>query len=233
MDEGFLPTVLTNSSAPGTNTLRTGILTEPAFKNILKALEKRDHATLLNEGEVTTLSGRQAQIQIVDIKTVLNDVTATVTNKATTYDYKTTEMPFGSTLDVTPYVCADGYTIQLTVTPVVTEFLGYEDPKDYVKYDEKLKRVQFPLPKYRSRQATTSAIVWDAQTLVLGNLGDESVVAEPSGATLRQPFGDKKKKRLVVFVTPTIIDPSGNRVHSDAVSKDYYDDPRQSRSGGQ
>ena len=36
-------------------------------------------------------------------------------------------MPFGTTLDVIPYVASDGYTIHLTVIPKITEFLGYEE----------------------------------------------------------------------------------------------------------
>jgi hypothetical protein len=38
--------------------------------------------------------------------------------------YVTETMPFGSALDVTPYVSADGHTIQMTLIPKVTEFLG-------------------------------------------------------------------------------------------------------------
>jgi hypothetical protein len=68
--------------------------------------------------------------------------------------------------------------------------------------------------------------------MVLGNLTDETVVSAPDGTKLRQPFSDKRKKQLLIFITPVITDPSGNRVHNEAVSKDYYDDPRP-RQGGQ
>jgi hypothetical protein len=33
-------------------------------------------------------------------------------------------IPFGQTLDVIPFVSADGYTIQLNIVPTFTEFLG-------------------------------------------------------------------------------------------------------------
>ena len=39
-----------------------------------------------------------------------------------------TTIPLGPVLDVIPYVCADGYTIQMTIIPTYTEFLGYDDP---------------------------------------------------------------------------------------------------------
>lgn len=214
IDPAMLASVFTNYSPAGTNTVM-GILTEPAMKAMLKSLTAKDTKALINEGEVTTLSGRQANFQIVDVQTVVSGLTASVTNNSTRYDYQMTNMTFGSTLDVVPYVGADGYTIQLTVTPKITEFLSYENPKEYVKYDEKLKHAQLPLLKYRNRQMTTSAIVWDGQTLVLGNLSDEEIIAKPDGSTIRQTSSNKKKKKLIILITPTIIDPSGNRLHNE------------------
>jgi beta-lactamase regulating signal transducer with metallopeptidase domain/type II secretory pathway component GspD/PulD (secretin) len=221
-DDDFLMELFGNGvDGVSTNFGWTGILTEPKFKAILKSLQNREHATLLEEGEVTTLSGRQANFQVMDVKTILTAINATETNKVVTYSYGMTNNPYGTTLDIVPVVNADGYTIHMTVVPTVTEFLGYENPKDYVKYDKNLKNAKLPLPKSRVRQMSTSANVWDGQTLVLGNLSDESVVTEPNGAKLVQPIKNKKKKQLVVFITPVIIDPTGNRVHS----KDYYDGP--------
>ena len=204
----------------------TGILTDPQFKVVLRALEKRDGATLLSEGEVTTLSGRPANFRVLDIKALATEFKTTVGTNGTSYGYEVTNMPFGTTLDVAPYVCADGYTIQMTVTPTVTEFLGYDNPKDYVKYDENLKHGKLPLPKTRIRQMTTSVTVWDGQTLVLGNLNDETIVSGPNGAKLRQSSNPPSKKQLLIFITPTIIDQAGNRVHNEPVSKDYYDSPQ-------
>src|SRR5690606_1343484 len=57
-------------SAPAVATF-TVILTDPQFRVVLKALEQRDGADLLNQGEVTTLSGRQAQIQVVDLRYIV------------------------------------------------------------------------------------------------------------------------------------------------------------------
>jgi type II secretory pathway component GspD/PulD (secretin) len=229
--EALLTTGLRSTS--GTNAealpLLTGILADPQFRVVLHALEKRDGANLLNEGQVTTLSGRQASFQVIDVKTVVSGLKANITNNAAHYTYETTDVPFGTTLDVVSYVMGDGYTIQMTVTPTITEFLGYENPKDYVKYDANLKNVKLPLPKSRVRQTTTTATVWDGQTLVLGNLSDETVVSAPDGTKLRQPSSGTKKKLLLIFITPTIIDQAGNRVHNEP--KDYYDDPPR-RGGG-
>ena len=209
---------LTNSSN-NTNAW-TGILSRDQFARVLQALEKGKGAKLLDEGEVTTLSGRQANFQIVDIKTLVTGFNTTVTTNSTVYGYKMDSQPFGSTLDVVPNVDASGETISMTVIPCITEFLGYEDPKALSKYDENLKHAQLPLPKSRVRKTTTAATIHDGQTMVIGNLSDQWVVTGPDGM-VSQPYIDKKKKQLLVFITATIIDPTGKPLHS----RDYYDNP--------
>src|SRR5688572_18304270 len=49
----------------------TGILTDPQFRVVLHALEQRDGADLLSAPKVTTLSGRQTQIQVVDVRSIV------------------------------------------------------------------------------------------------------------------------------------------------------------------
>jgi general secretion pathway protein D len=85
---------------------------------------------------------------------------------------------------------------------------------------------QLPLPHFRVRQVTTSAIVWDGQTVVLGGLISEDVTKLKDkvpvlgdlplvGRLFRSEASHSEKKNLVIFVTPTIIDPAGNRFHSE------------------
>ena len=136
-------------------------------------------------------------------------------------------IPFGQTLDVIPYVSADGYTIQMHVLPSFTEFLGYdtEAARQFRTVVPNLPVQDTPLPRFRIRQVATSAIVWDGQTVVLGGLIAESVRKTREkvpvlgdipflGRLFRSEAADSTKKNLVIFVTPTIIDPAGNRVHS-------------------
>ena len=153
-----------------------------------------------------------------------------------TVGYPTTILPFGPTLDVVPYVSADGYTIQLTIIPSITEFLGYDDPGAFVPQAQSVSggqggaavplRAQLPLPHFRLRQVTTSAIVWDGQTVVLGGLITEDVTKLKDkipmlgdlpllGRFFRSESSATKKKNLMIFVTPTIIDPAGNRAHTE------------------
>ena len=136
-------------------------------------------------------------------------------------------IPFGQTLDVIPYVSADGYTIQMHIMPTFTEFLGYDTDaaRQFRTVVPGVPVQDTPLPRFRVRQVATSAIVWDGQTVVLGGLIAESVRKSREkvpvlgdipflGRLFRSESADSTKKNLVIFVTPTIIDPAGNRVHS-------------------
>src|SRR6185369_12614188 len=116
----------------------------------------------------------------------------------------TEKVEVGPILDVVPYVLSDGYTINLTVIPSLTEFLGYDKPP----YPNAVHvAVPVVLPKFRTRQIVTTLNVWDGQTVVLGNFLNDG--KEVTG----QPSVDDKE--LLVFITVTIIDPAGNRVHAD------------------
>lgn len=124
----------------------------------------------------------------------------------------------------------------MTLIPTITEFLGYDDPGQFVPQAQSVSggqggaaiplRAQLPLPHFRLRQVTTSAIVWDGQTVVLGGLITEDVTKYKDkvpvigdlplvGRLFRSESSATRKKNLMIFVTPTIIDPAGNRYHSD------------------
>jgi general secretion pathway protein D len=239
-----------NINAPAIGSI-TGILTDPQFRVVMRALQQRDGVDLLNEASVTTLSGRQTQIQVVDLQTIVSGVSLNQTSGGggggfggatapgaigSQINYPLSTIPVGPTLDVVPYVSADGFTIQMTIIPTITEFLGYDDPGEFVPQAQSVSggsggaalpiTAVLPLPHFRVRQVTTSAIVWDGQTVVLGGLITENVTKYKDqipvlgdlplvGRLFRSESSQTQKKNLVVFVTPTIIDPAGNRYHSD------------------
>jgi len=139
-------------------------------------------------------------------------------------------LPLGPTLDVIPYVSADEYSVQMTIIPTVTEFLGYDDPGKFVVQTQvgggTPLTAQLPLPHFRLREVVTSVTVWDAQTVVMGGLITDSVSKTKDkvpllgdmplvGRFFRSESSQKSKKNLMIFVTPTIINPDGTRYHSD------------------
>ena len=190
----------------------SGILRDPQFRMVTKALQQRNGTEILSQPEVTVTSGRQAQVKTVTIQRVVTGINEraltppgiTITNADESPLYVTESKDFGQSLDVIPSVLADGYTIALTVIPTMTEFLGYAEGQTnrvavYVNGEKKW--VTPPRPNIRQRQMSTSVQVWDGQTVVLGGLVSESVNTT------------SKKKSLLVFITPTLIDPAGNRLH--------------------
>jgi type II secretory pathway component GspD/PulD (secretin) len=186
----------------------TGILTPTQFQTMLKALEQRKSAELLSAPEVTTLSGRQAQIKVVDVRYV-------VTGLQTNQEPGAAPLPIsepievGPVLDVIPTVNPDGRSICLTVIPTIREFLGYDEDGERFKSGSSVS--PYPLPKFRLRQVTTSATLWDGQTLVLSTGAIDDTVKTRNGPLVTTK---KVRKNLLVFVTPTIIDPAGNPVHT-------------------
>jgi general secretion pathway protein D len=137
------------------------------------------------------------------------------------------QIPFGPVLDVIPYVSADGYSIEMSIVPTLTEFLGYDTEGATVfQTIVGTQPVQpTPLPRFRVRQVVTSANVWDGQTIVLGGLIAENVTKSKDkvpvlgdiplvGRLFRSERSTSEKRNLVVFVTPKLIDPAGNRIHT-------------------
>jgi|SRR5665213_88518 len=133
----------------------------------------------------------------------------------------------GPILDVVPYVLSDGYTINLALIPSDTEFGGY-DNLVLPQVAGNLNVVELPtvLPKFTVRQVVTTVNVWDNQTVVLGGLITSSVQSTKDkvpllgdlplfGRFFQSQSKTTTKDDLMIFVTATIVDPAGNRVHSD------------------
>ena len=69
LTSGLRQSVGKNPSIPTLGTV-TGILTDPQFRLIIRAIEQRDGVDLLSAPKVTTLSGRQTQITVTDLKSI-------------------------------------------------------------------------------------------------------------------------------------------------------------------
>jgi general secretion pathway protein D len=123
----------------------------------------------------------------------------------------------------------------MTLLPTLKEFLGYDDPGQFVAQVQGASSTggaqsaltqPTPLPKFRLRQVATTAMVWDGQTIVLGGLISEKVQKQKDkvpvlgdlpffGRFFRSESNTSSKKNLVIFVTPRLIDPAGNPLHSE------------------
>ena len=120
----------------------------------------------------------------------------------------------GPTIDVVPYVNADGVTIQMTVLPTVREFLSYDDPGLFALSGQMEIVDSVPLPKFRGRQIATMVQVFDGQTLVLGaGTARHMEKKQMPDGKITTTYTDKD---LFFFITPRIIDAAGNPVDSEA-----------------
>jgi len=82
------------------------------------------------------------------------------------------------------------------------------------------------LPHFTVREVVTTVNIWDNQTVVLGGLISSTINSTKDkvpflgdlplvGRLFQSQSKVTEKKNLMIFVTATIVDPAGNRVHSD------------------
>jgi type II secretory pathway component GspD/PulD (secretin) len=215
------------------DTNRAKILEDSQARLALKRLKENNRSDFLSDFSVTTLSDRQAQIAATDLQTVATDINPQALRPpgipASPKDengiYLTTGKPIGQSIDLLPHVAADGYVIRLAVTPTIVEFLGYDEPTNSltVYTDGKPQTASTPRPRFHVSQLTNSADIWDGDTLVLGDLISEAVTrAKDDGVPMRAAIPvnagqirseSTEKRHVLVFITPTLIDPAGNRLH--------------------
>ncbi|HIE11795.1 MAG TPA: hypothetical protein EYP62_09285 [Kiritimatiellae bacterium] len=215
------------------------ILTNPEVRMILHALSQRGAADLLSAPRVTTRSGVNAQIQVVreiiyptefevTQPTIQSEGNLVTPPTVTPGGFETRET--GVILNVTPTVGPDGYTIDLTLVPEVSELVGWIQYGSEVTLpigDEGGDRTfvfNIPQPIFSSRSVTTSIVLWDGQTVVMGGLIREDVVKVrdkvpllgdiPLLGRLFRSEGERSQKRnLLIFVTARLVDPAGNPIH--------------------
>jgi type II secretory pathway component GspD/PulD (secretin) len=183
-------------------------------------MQERAGFDLLAEQNVTTLSGRQAQMQNADIQSIvkLNPQALVPPGIVSSNLYTSTPMAFGPVLSITPAVATDGSRMSLSITAQVTEFLGNDAALTGelvpIYVDGKTQTVNPPLPRIRIRELHTDSTIEDGQTVVLSKLSDTMIKYDKNGKAVTEP--NKGKKDLFVFVTATLIDPAGNPIHSAA-----------------
>ena len=209
-------------------------LTPAQARKHLQRWKFLDGAKFVSETQITTLSGRQCQVQVenfMDVVAPTNSVTGN--SNASGPSSITNRVAIGPILDVIPNVDANGFAVQLAMITSLNEFLGYDDAGPFVPPQVAGERGHFPAvvravptAHFRLRQATNSVTLWDGQTAVLGGpisediktlihkvpvLGDIPLV----GRLFRSETRQTTRSHLVIVVTPTLIDPAGNRYHKD------------------
>jgi Flp pilus assembly secretin CpaC len=213
----------------GASTSFTGIMTESQFRVALRTLESTPGVEELAEPEVTTSSGRQTEMRATEIITVITNFVFAENSGAQSNSItpQTTRVETGPILDATTSILPDSYTIDLRTTASRTEFLGYDKTTNTaVAYNKAGEKINLPTisPSFGIRKASAQVKLLDGQTVVLGGLkelfydGGKEVSAEPDYFLKTKRPGDHPdggNTELLVFITVTLVDSAGNRIHSD------------------
>ncbi|KPK41302.1 MAG: hypothetical protein AMJ78_05835 [Omnitrophica WOR_2 bacterium SM23_29] len=188
----------------------------------VKALEEEGKANLLSSPTVTTLSGQMANIQLANILPYASDVERTNVGTAATpifvEKYKVSERTTGITLEVTPKVAGESKIITMDIHPEVSVLIKQIAVSSAVDFPE---RLGYPVVDTRTTQ--TSVVIRSGETVVIGGLirEDESVTNRKVpilgnlpliGNLFRSKLVDRTKKNLVIFLTATIVDSTGEPV---------------------
>ncbi len=233
-----------------------GVFTDPQFQVVIRALAQKKGVDLMSAPSVTMKPGAQrATIEVVrefiypteyeppqipqQIGATGGASTAIGSSSASSYPV-TPATPggwemrrVGVVMEVDAVLGGDGYTIDLTLAPEVTEFEGFinygspiqsaatdalGNPTVVVLTDNRIEQ-----PVFSTRKVNTSVTLWDGQTVAMGGLiredvqdvedkvpilGDIPIV----GRLFQSKAEDHFKRNLMIFVTAKLIDPSGQEV---------------------
>jgi general secretion pathway protein D len=214
----------------------------PNFQATIDAIDRKGGANLLQAPRVTTLSGEQAQILVTrefiypssftDPQVVAGTATAGGSGGSafvgpSPSEFTTREV--GVVLNVRPTVGDDEYTVSMTLTPEVVDFEGFIQYGGVasISTGTGASTILFsiPQPLFAKRTVSTSVVCWDGQTVVLGGLisEDEKKIDDRVpilgdlplvGRLFQSKAVNNNKRNLMIFVTPTIVDPAGQPIRS-------------------
>ncbi len=227
------------SAGPGTETgvgeiaqprglfLKYSKLTPIQFEAVLQAFEQTGDANELSAPKITVINNYEASIDIstslpyistFDIDTETIEIDHNDFKLSTAVPGDTEERKVGVMLTVTPGIGADRRTINLTLIPEVTELAGW------IEYgSSSVAGFTIIQPIFDVRYITTNVDVNDGDTLVLGGLVRsnemEKEVCVPFfgripvvGNLFRRKNISTDKRELLIFITATIVEPSGQRL---------------------
>jgi beta-lactamase regulating signal transducer with metallopeptidase domain len=141
---------------------------------LIDRFEQTHNVDLLSAPVITTVSGRQAEVAITEVRSIVvgpKAQTSGGTNQSGA-QYESVPFPVGTMIDLVPRRIGD--EVELSVLARYSEFLGYDEPKKG-KNVGGVKAVP-ALPRVRIRTATGKATFPLGQTLILRGPAADQVV---------------------------------------------------------
>ncbi|WP_372796103.1 type II secretion system protein GspD [Pontiella sp.] len=203
------------------------------FDLAITAMEQEGTADTLNAPKVTTKSGNEAIIRVVEVHRYPQDYdvetgqrTAPVVKPQDWEDYD-----LGVVLKVTPVVDAESNTIDLDLQPEITEFKGYDSYiAGYNAYESggsnssevfgNSAPLEILMPYFETRAIQTQVTIADGATVVMGGLVNERTETFRDqvpflgdipylGRLFRTEGSRSQKMNLVISVKATQVDDRG------------------------
>ena len=227
LQRGAATALLTEPGAPHGQNLRVDLLcskgqsttlTAAQFAALRRRLKEIGGVDFLAAPQITTLSGRQARLEISEVQTIVNGMESTQVSATNTtgISYTTENISTGPSVDIFPWI--EGNASRLAIIANVTEFLGYDQPSPGQDAQNpppggKPSKGTIPRPRLRVRSVEADARIQFGDTMALrGPLVDETLKTKGQvpilGAIplLGRLFQSESKttirKRLYIFVTP-------------------------------
>jgi len=201
-----------------------GVLTGTQFESVLHLLEETKKSKTLSAPRITTLNNQAASIKVVDefrypTRYEVSLVQFDVNGDGDFDDAGETEFvnvpqdlqkrDVGILLNVTPSVGKDLRTITLVLAPEVSQFSQFRDLGGGVT-----------VPQFTTSQLTTSVVIEDGQTVMLGGLMKDTISEQFTkvpvlgdlpllGQLFRQREQSQTRKNLLIFITARVLAPRG------------------------
>jgi general secretion pathway protein D len=148
----------------------------------INAIDRTDRSEILSTPKVVTVSGRQAQVQMVRQMYFPERWTepeiSTSCGTSVTFEPSYPEFgparDIGTSLTVTPTLQPNNYTIRLELNPTVTDLTGWSDYSYNYVIGEFSSGEEYPMtlkmPEISNREIQTTIKVYDGQTVVIGGI---------------------------------------------------------------
>lgn len=249
-----------SSRTPGIFSL-AGVLTEPQFNVVWRGLDQKTGVDLISKPSVVTKGGQKASIEIVrefiyptefDPPQIPTNIGGANNNVLVVGPVSLPPIPVtpttptafetrrvGMILDVEPVISEDGRSVDLTITPEFTEFIGfvnYGSPINNVSQvtnpDGSLTSTEIALtpntilqPIFSTKKISTAVKIYDGATVVLGGLvTDNTIMIDDRvpvignlpvvGKLFQSKVKQRRTKNMIMFVSVKVIDPAGNRINN-------------------
>lgn len=177
------------------------------FQATLRAIANAGKTEVLSRPSILARNNQAATISLgQQVPLISNTRFDTFGNQINTVTYQNV----GVNLSVTPFISSDG-NVEMTVTP---EISSLADRSQWVAISAGSNAVSAPV--INSRVATTTVVVPDGQTVVIGGLMENTQTDSESkipglgdipllGNLFKRKQKGNVKRELMIFLTPTIV----------------------------